>query len=78
MNPDKKTLRHSLATDGQLESTQEQELQGDSTREFATPEELIAFDRTRTPVPDALHPRVSGAVQKSAPESPKPWWKRLF
>jgi hypothetical protein len=78
MNADKKTLRHSLATDGQLESVQEQGLQADSALEFATPEELIAFDRSRTPVPEALHPRVSGAVRNSAPESPKPWWKRLF
>ena len=60
-----------------LESAQEQGLQADSAREYATHEELIAFDRTRTPVPEALHPRVSEAVRNSAPEAPKPWWKRL-
>ena len=45
MNPENQKLRHTSTTRGEVESTQEQGVRTESSREFATPEELLAFDR---------------------------------
>jgi hypothetical protein len=78
MNPENQKLRHASTTRGEVESTQEQGVRTESSREFATPEELLAFDRRQTPVPGELRRRVEDSVRDDSTEAPKPWWKRLF
>ena len=48
MNPPSSQLRQQSATE-QVHATQ-----GETVREFATPEELLRHDRAGTPVPDAV------------------------
>lgn len=76
MNPEKHKLRHT--TNEELESAKDHSLQSGAKREFATPEEMIAFDRARTEVPEAVRQRVADSVRGDATQTPKPWWKRLF
>lgn len=74
MNPPSSQLRQQSATE-QVHATQ-----GETVREFATPEELLRHDRAGTPVPDAVAERLGETLATKPPPAPekKPWWKRLL
>ena len=55
----------------------EQQTQQQSSREFATVEEMLRYDTANTPVP----PAVAERLQRSVNQTPKPagaWWQRFF
>ena len=74
MNPPSSQLRQQTATE-QVHATQ-----GETVREFATSEELLRHDRTRTAVPEAVAERLGETLAAEPPPAPekKPWWKRLL
>jgi hypothetical protein len=67
-----------------LENTSNQHTEGRTAVDFETPEALIAWDRSQTPVPEELRARVTASLaQPAGAASPngddlKPWWRRLF
>ena len=67
-----------------LENTSNQHTEGRTAVDFETPEALIAWDRSQTPVPEELLARVTASLAHPAgAASPtgdgvKPWWRRLF
>jgi hypothetical protein len=82
MNPSPQRLH--AVTQEHLESASAQHTEGRTTVDFETPEALIAWDRSQTPVPEGLRARVTaslahraGAASPSGDEL-KPWWRRLF
>jgi hypothetical protein len=73
MNPPSSRLTQNSATE-QVHSTQ-----GETVREFATPEELLRHDRAQTEVPPAVAERlVETIAAEPKPASAKPWWKRIL
>ena len=82
MNPSPQRLQ--AVTHVHLESASAQHTEGRTTVDFETPEALIAWDRSQTPVPEGLRARVTASlVQTAGAASPtgddlKPWWRRLF
>ena len=44
-------------------------------REFASPDELLRFDRQQTMVPPEIAQRLGQSLQNE-PRAPKPWWRR--
>ena len=63
-------------------SSQEQhvsEVQSEQTsqtiKEFASPDELLRFDRQQTMVPPEIAHRLGQSLQNE-PRPPKPWWRR--
>lgn len=74
MNSPSSQLRQQTAAE-QVHATQ-----GETVREFATPEELLRHDRACTPVPDAVAERLGETLAAEPPPAPeeKPWWKRLL
>jgi hypothetical protein len=82
MTPSPQRLQ--AVTQEHLESASAQHTEGRTTVDFETPEALIAWDRSQTPVPEGLRARVTaslahraGAASPSGDEL-KPWWRRLF
>jgi len=76
--------RLQAVTQEHLESASAQHTEGRTTVDFETPEALIAWDRSQTPVPEGLRARVTaslahpaGAASPTADDA-KPWWRRLF
>lgn len=71
-------------TQENLESASTRQTEGRTTVDFETPEALIAWDRSQTPVPEGLRARVTASLaQPAGAASPtgddlKPWWRRLF
>jgi len=74
MNPPSSQLRQQTATE-QVHATQ-----GESVREFATPEELLRHDRASIAVPEAVAERLGETLAAEPPPASekKPWWKRLL
>ena len=73
MNPPSSRLTQNSATE-QVHVTQ-----GESVREFATPEELLRRDRAQTEVPPALAERLGETIAaEPKPAAAKPWWKRIL
>ena len=67
-----------------LENASNQHTEGRTAVDFETPEALIAWDRSQTPVPEELRARVmaslahpAGAASPTGDDA-KPWWRRLF
>ena len=61
----------------QQQHAAEQQTQNQSSREFATVEEMLRYDSAHTPVT----PVVAERLQRSVNQSPKPagsWWQRFF
>jgi hypothetical protein len=59
------------------EHEQSPQLQQQSAREFATPEELLRYDARQNMVPPGLAQRLkqsSAGIARPA----RPWWRRLF
>ena len=67
-----------------LENTSNQHTEGRTAVDFETPEALIAWDRSQTPVPEELLARVTASLAHPAGaasptgDDAKPWWRRLF
>jgi hypothetical protein len=67
-----------------LENTSNQHTEGRTAVDFETPEALIAWDRSQTPVPEELRARVMASLAhpagaaSSTGDDAKPWWRRLF
>ena len=82
MNPSPKRLQ--TVTQENLENASNQHSEGRTAVDFETPEALIAWDRSQTPVPEELRARVTASLaQPAGAASPngddlKPWWRRLF
>lgn len=74
MKPPSSQLRQQTATE-QVHTTQ-----GETVREFATPEELLRHDRGQTVVPPDIAERLGEtlAAEPPPPAEKKPWWKRLL
>jgi len=76
--------RLQTVTQANLESASTQHTEGRTPVDFETPEALIAWDRSRTPVPEELRARVTASLAHPAGVTPpigadlKPWWRRLF
>lgn len=76
--------RLQAVTQEHLESASAQHTEVRTTVDFETPEALIAWDRSQTPVPEGLRARVTASLAHPAGgASPtgddlKPWWRRLF
>jgi hypothetical protein len=65
------------STGQQLGAGAELQSRNSSAMEFSSPEEMLRYDATQTPVPD----RIVQRLQKSAegiPPPATPWWRRLF
>jgi hypothetical protein len=61
----------------QQEHVAEQQSVQNTVQDFASVEELLRYDASRTPAPAAIAER----LQKSSADFPKParsWWQRLF
>jgi hypothetical protein len=82
MNPSSQRLQ--AVTQENFESASALHTEGSTTVDFETPETLIAWDRSQTPVPEGLRDRVAASLAHPAGgASPtgddlKPWWRRLF
>ena len=82
MNPSPKRLQ--TVTQENLENASLQHTEGRTAVDFETPEALIAWDRSRTPVPEELRARVTASLAHPAGttlptgDDLKPWWRRLF
>jgi hypothetical protein len=67
-----------------LENTSNQHTEGRTAVDFETPEALIAWDRSQTPVPEELLARVTASLAHPAGaasptgDDAKPWWRRFF
>ena len=67
-----------------LENASNQHTEGRTAVDFETPEALIAWDRSQTPVPEELLARVTASLAHPAGaasptgDDAKPWWRRLF
>jgi len=67
-----------------LENASNQHTEGRTAVDFETPEALIAWDRSQTPVPEELRARVMASLAhpagaaSSTGDDAKPWWRRLF
>jgi hypothetical protein len=73
MNPPSSRLTQNSATE-HVHATQ-----GETVREFATPEELLRHDRAQTEVPPALAERLGETIAaEPKPAAAKPWWKRIL
>lgn len=74
MKPPSSQLRQQTATE-QVHTTQ-----GETVREFATPEELLRHDRGQTAVPPGIAERLGETLAATPPPAveKKPWWKRLL
>ena len=76
--------RLQTVTQANLESTSTQHTEARTPVDFETPEALIAWDRSRTPVPEELRARVTASLAHPAGttlptgDDVKPWWRRLF
>ena len=76
--------RLQTVTQENLENASNQRTECQSAVDFETPEALIAWDRSQTPVPEELRARVTASLaQPAGAASPtgddlKPWWRRLF
>ena len=76
--------RLQTVTQANLESTSTQHTEGRTPVDFETPEALIAWDRSQTPVPEDLRARVTASLANPAGGAPpigtdlKPWWRQLF
>ncbi len=82
MNPSSQRLQ--AVTQENFESASALHTEGSTTVDFETPEALIAWDRSQTPVPEGLQDRVAASLAHPAGgASPtgddlNPWWRRLF
>ena len=82
MNPPPKRLQ--TVTQENLENASHQHTEGRTAVDFETPEALIAWDRSQTPVPEELRARVTASLAHPAGaaspngDDAKPWWRRLF
>lgn len=76
--------RLQTVTQVNLESASTQHTEGRTPVDFETPEALIAWDRSRTPVPEDLRARVTASIANPAGttlptgDDLKPWWRQLF
>ena len=67
-----------------LDNASNQHTEGRTAVDFETPEALIAWDRSQTPVPEELRARVMASLAhpagaaSSTGDDAKPWWRRLF
>ena len=61
------------AQEQQVSQVQSQQTQ--TIREFASPDELLRFDRQQTMVPPEIAQRLGQSLQNE-PRPPKPWWRR--
>ena len=82
MNPSPKRLQ--TVAQENLENASNQHTEGRTAVNFETPEALIAWDRSQTPVPEELRARVMASLAhpaggaSSTGDDAKPWWRRLF
>lgn len=77
MNPPSSKLRQQ--TTEQVTAEQTHATQGETVREFATPEELLRHDRANTEVPAAVANRLGESLSaQPKPAEAKPWWKRIL
>ncbi|MFM8877758.1 MAG: hypothetical protein ACKOKG_01290 [Verrucomicrobiota bacterium] len=82
MNPPSPRLQQTQGQD--LEAHQRQVQQAEGLRDFESPEALIAWDRSQTPVPESLRSRVVASLARTegsathSTDASKPWWRRLF
>jgi hypothetical protein len=51
------------------------EHQQETTREFATPEEMLRHDALQTPVPPTIAHRLQASLAE-VPAPPRSWWRR--
>ena len=72
MNPHKLNQR----AQEQNEAEQRTGNQADTAREFATPEELLRHDASRSRPPEEIAARLGESIRREEP--PRPWWKRFF
>lgn len=77
MNP-KSQLRQQTEAELTAGHDQQATTQGETVREFTTPEELLRHDRAQTPVPESVAKRIGETVSREPGAAEKPWWKRLF
>jgi hypothetical protein len=71
--------RHSKLTsqDQQQSQAAEHQAQPPAPLEFNSPEELLRYDATRTPVPRKIAERLQESIG-STPARARSWWQRFF
>ncbi len=71
-------MKHQSKLSQKQEPLAEQQAQAQTTREFATSEELLRADAAQTTVPPQIEERLKKSAAQIRPPEARPWWKNLL
>ena len=70
--------QHKFSRQQQQEQLSGQQSEQQAAREFASAEELLRFDASRTEVPESVARRLQESAEQIPAPPARPWWKNLF